>query len=98
MTMKIPTPGKDGLWIALCRHCDDMELFVTRGGFRNGGIEHCYRCGNERTTTGMNEEDIKRNIISSWCHWQKWKPIPYNWHTLDEDQKLKLLYQRAYLS
>ncbi len=72
-----PIPGKDGRWIALCKCCDDMKLFVSRGGLKNGGVEHCCSCGNERLTTGMKQGDIDRVIISAKYHWMKFPIEPY---------------------
>jgi hypothetical protein len=89
-----PIPGKDAQWARLCNHCDDMTLFVSRCGFRNNGIEHCYTCGNERKTTGMKESDIKQMITSSWAHWQKFPLFPYNWHEFSEEEKLKILFPK----
>lgn len=71
-----------------------MELFVSRGGFCKGGIEHCYRCGDEKETKGVSEEDIASTILSSLSHWRKWKPIPYDWHTWTEEEKLTFLAKR----
>src|ERR1035438_9150769 len=89
-----PVPGKDAIWLAFCKHCgdDDMQLFVSRGGYKDGGVEHCYICGTERKTTGVKEEYIARGILSTWCHWQKYSIFPYNWHRLTEAEKHKLLF------
>lgn len=86
-----PIPGKDAQWLALCKHCDDTELFASRGGFKTGGIEHCYGCGNEKTTTGIKETDIERIKRSCRFHWEKFPIFPYNWHTLTEEEKWKIL-------
>lgn len=86
-----PVPGEDAIWIAECKHCDDMTQFVSRGGFRNDGIEHCYTCGNEKRTRGIRQDDIDRMITSAWCHWQKHPLVPYNWHELSEEAKWEVL-------
>jgi hypothetical protein len=86
-----PVPGEDAHWIALCRGCNEFDSFASRGGFKNGGVEHCYGCGLERESKGYKEEDIKRMVISSWCHWKKFPLIPYNWHELTEEEKWKIL-------
>ncbi len=91
MFKKFPIPNKDAQWIAYCSCCDEWELFVSRGGYNNGGIEHCYTCGNEKETRRMKEEDIKDMILSSWSHWQKFPKYPYDWHALTEDEKWKIL-------
>jgi hypothetical protein len=65
-----------------------MTLHVTR----NGTIDHCYSCGLEKPLTGIKEANIKDMKVSSWAHWQKYPLIPYNWHTLTEDQKMEILF------
>jgi hypothetical protein len=53
------------------------------------GVQHCYGCGIEKPLKGF--KDIERMVISSKHHWRKHKPLPYNWHTLTEEQKWKAL-------
>jgi len=89
-----PVPGEDAQWIALCDACQEMTLHVTRGGFYNGGIDHCYTCGKEKELTGFRQDDIDRMKTSCWCHWQKYPLCPYNWHQQTEEQKLNILKGR----
>lgn len=91
LAKKFPIPGKDAHWSGFCHNCKDLTSFASRGGFRNGGAEHCYECGHEQETKGIKEEDIKRMVISSKYHWQKFPLIPYNWHELTEAEKWKVL-------
>jgi hypothetical protein len=86
-----PISGKDAQWLANCSHCNDMELFVSRSGLKNGGIEHCNRCGLERLTNGFKQTDINRMLVSSKIHWFKYPKFPYNWHELTEDQHWEIL-------
>lgn len=58
------------------------------------GVEHCYGCGFERPVRGFNNKDIPALVLSSWSHWQKYSPLPYNWHEQDEDTKMKFLMER----
>jgi hypothetical protein len=89
-----PVPNKDAQWLAFCDICDDRTLYASVNGFKTGGTEHCHGCGNRRETKGMQESDIQRMIISSWCHWQKHAIIPYDWHTKSEKQKMKILFPK----
>ena len=88
---KFPIPGEDARWCGYCPHCKDYTSFASRNGFKNGGIAHCYDCGKERKITGIKEEDIQRMIISCKIHWEKFPPIPYNWHKLSEKKKNRVL-------
>ena len=88
---KRPQRGKDAQYIAYCHHCDDYELHASRGGFRNGGITHCYYCGFEKETQGFRQDDIDGMIISSSVHWRKFPKIPYHWHKFTEQQKQEVL-------
>ena len=88
-----PIPGLDATWIAYCPQCGDWEMFASRGGHFLGGIEHCYNCGHEQETKGLREEDIENTIRACQSSWsRKKKPlIPYNWHTLTEEERWKVL-------
>lgn len=90
-----PIPGKDAQWIGYCPKCDDSELHASRGGFRNGGIQHCYGCGHEREIKGFKECDIKSMVLSNKYHWQKYPLLPFNWHLLSESQKWSLLSPKS---
>lgn len=92
--MEVPIPGEDAQWAAICPNCD-MTIFVSRGGFKNGGIEHCYECGLEKETKGITENGMKRMIMSSKHHWEKYQLLPYDWHTLTEEMKWTLLGFRS---
>ena len=87
---KYPIGGKDAQWIGYCDECDDYELQVSRGGFYNGGITHCYCCGKEKKTKGFRAEDIESMKLSCKFHWRKYPVIPYNWHKLTEEKRKKL--------
>ncbi len=87
-------PGEDAQWLEWCEVCGDMELYVTRGGFKHGGIRHCYGCGLETLVRGISDVEIERSKLSCKYHWLKYPILPYNWHTLTEEQKNQLLWSK----
>ena len=88
---RYPVSGKDAHWLGYCPNCNNLTSKASRYGYCNGGVEHCYDCGRERETIGIREDDIKRGILSSKLHWQKFPKIPYNWHELSENERWAIL-------
>ena len=86
-----PIPGSDAQYIGHCPTCEDMELFVTRGGLKLGGVEHCYGCGTEKEVRGFSQKDMDGLILHSRGHWRKYPLLPYNWHEKTEVEKFELL-------
>lgn len=86
-----PVIGYDARWAAFCIKCKDLESMASKGGFKNGGIGHCYTCGNEQTIKGFDESDIHRIILASKYHWLKYPLIPYDWHKLSEQERWNIL-------
>ena len=86
-----PVGGVDAHWAGFCEKCKDLTSKASRGGFKVGGIEHCYECGHEQETKGINQREIDRMVLFSRFHWEKWPAIPYNWHELTEEQRWKVL-------
>lgn len=96
-TSNYPIPGEDAQWLAWCDTCKEYELHVSRGGFQNGKIDHCYCCGTEKELKGFKKSDIDQMKISSKWHWLKitgkpnYPKLPYDWHKLSESKKFSLL-------
>jgi hypothetical protein len=90
---RYPIPKKDATWIGYCPQCKDYELLASKGGYRNGGIEHCFTCGFEKETIGHSEESMKYSIWLS----ENQMETPYDWHFLTEGQKWKELGMNKHL-
>lgn len=88
-----PVPGLDFEFLALCRVCydrnrdDDCHLHTSRYGKQSC---MCHGCGNWREFN-FTEQQLHDLRLSSWSHWQGWKPTPYSWPTWTEEQKQEWL-------
>lgn len=87
-----PVPGIDANFHLYCRTCDSSEMHSSRGGYRIGGVLHCYTCGTETEINTIPVNSTAEEMItSSWAHWLKFPRIPYNWHELSEPERWSIL-------
>ncbi len=85
---RFPIPGLDFKFLAQCDKCDDFTGFTS---VRGGEQYQCNSCGDRSKQFGFKDKDIKDLQLSSWAFWQKWKAIPYDWHTMPEEEKVTYL-------
>jgi len=92
-----PVPGKDAEWVAHCDVCavkdrdSSFTSHVSRGGYFNGGVDHCYECGTEKVITGHQRKSIDSSIKTCKYRWLYYPRLPYNWHLLSEEERLAIL-------
>ena len=85
---RFPIPGLDFRFLAQCDACDDYTGFTS---VRGGEQYQCNHCGDRSKQFGFKDSDIKSMRLSAWAFWQKWKAIPYDWHTMPEERKVTYL-------
>src|SRR5262245_60022177 len=85
---RFPISGLDFRFLADCPKCNDFTGFTS---VRGGELYQCNACGDRSKQFNFRADDIKSMRLSSWSFWQKWKMIPYDWHTMPEAEKEKWL-------